>query len=91
MKAKTEKGYVEKINALKQELREMLDNCKKEVRALNSDEKEMFDKKEQEIRDEYRQKKYILLKAEMPEINRIKWRYERRTEELKETRLPSVF
>ena len=51
MKTKTEKGYVEKINALKQELREMLDNCKKEVRALNSDEKEMFDKKEQEIRE----------------------------------------
>lgn len=45
------KAYVEKINALKQELREMLDDCAKEVRALNSDEKEMFEKKEQEIRE----------------------------------------
>lgn len=51
MKTKTVKAHVEKINALKQELREMLDNCTKEVRALNSDEKEMFDKKEQEIRE----------------------------------------
>ena len=51
MKTKTVKAHVEKINALKQELREMLDNCTKEVRALSSDEKEMFTKKEQEIRD----------------------------------------
>jgi hypothetical protein len=58
---------------------------------------EKYIKKEQEIRDEYRQEKYSLLKAEMPEIERelklkeLKWRYERRMEELKETRLPSVF
>lgn len=51
MKTKTVKAHVEKINALKQELREMLDNCTKEVRALSSDEKEMFIKKEQEIRE----------------------------------------
>jgi hypothetical protein len=58
---------------------------------------EKYIKKEQEITDEYRQEKYSLLKAEMPEIERelklkeLKWRYERRMEELKETRLPSVF
>ena len=51
MKTKTVKAHVEKINALKQELREILDNCTKEVRALSSDEKEMFIKKEQEIRE----------------------------------------
>ena len=51
MKTKTVKAHVEKINALKQELREILDNCTKEVRALSSDEKEMFTKKEQEIRE----------------------------------------
>lgn len=54
-------------------------------------------KKEQEIRDEYEQEKYSLLTAEMPEIQRelklkeLKWRYERKMEELKETRIPFVF
>ena len=54
-------------------------------------------KKEQEIRDEYEQEKYSLLTAEMPEIERelklkeLKWRYERKMEELKETRIPFVF
>ena len=54
-------------------------------------------KKEQEIRDEYDQEKYSLLTAEMPEIERglklkeLKWRYERKMEELKETRIPFVF
>jgi hypothetical protein len=58
---------------------------------------EKYIKKEQEIRDECRQEKYSLLKAEIPEIERelklkeLRWRYERRMEELKETRLPSVF
>lgn len=54
-------------------------------------------KREQEIRDEYEQEKYSLLTTEMPEIERelklkeLKWRYERKMEELKETRPLSVF
>ena len=51
----------------------------------------------EEIIDKYKQEKYSLLKAEMPEIEwelklkELKWRHERRTEELKETRRLSVF
>lgn len=44
------KAYVEKKNALKQELREMLDSCSKEVRALNGEEKDKFAKLEEEIK-----------------------------------------